>query len=100
MTSQVISSTGERLDLAYRRAARYLRLLTDKSAGRLYYAASSDRLSKIFAAIAAELREFYSLGFYPGAGSAARGKREIDVKVNMLNVALRHRRSYVYSPSP
>ncbi len=99
--NEVITSTGERLDVAYKRGARYLRLLSDKTAGRFYYAAGLDRLKEIFAAIAAELREFYSLGFYPGDRPGAKRTRELRVKVSVPNVSIRHRRSYVYAaPSP
>lgn len=99
--AEVIASTGERLDVAYQRGTRYLRLLSDKTAGRFYNATGLDQLRQIFSNVAAELREFYSVGFYPGARPGAKRTRELRIKVSVPNVAVRHRRSYVYAaPSP
>ena len=97
-SSTIMTARGETLTVAYKRAERYLQLLTDKTAGRFYYAASLDHLKEKFAQIAAELREQYSLGFYPTNKSAVKSKRELRVKVSVPNVAVRSRRSYIYVP--
>lgn len=100
-SSSVVTSKGEPLNVAYKRGERYLQSLADKTAGRFYYAASLGHLKDIFARIAAELREQYSLGFYPSNRSATKSKRELKVKVSLPNVAIRNRRTYVYvAPSP
>lgn len=99
-SSTILTAKGEALTIAYKRGARYLQLLTDKTAGRFYYAASLNYLKNIFVRIAAELREQYSLGFYPTNKSGAKSKRQLKVKVSVPNVAVRTRKSYVYVPPP
>jgi hypothetical protein len=73
-------------------------LLSEKSAGRFYYASGLNELTEIFARIAQELRERYSLGYYPSNKSEDKKKREVRVRVSTANVALRYRRAYIYSP--
>jgi Ca-activated chloride channel family protein len=97
MSSGVVTSKGEPLNVAYKRAERFLQLLPDKTGGRFYYAASLGHLKEVFARIAAELREQYSLGYYPSNKSATKSKRELKVKVSVPNVAIRSRRSYIYT---
>lgn len=94
------TANGERLDVAYARADRYLHLLTDKSGGRFFYAATLDHLTEIFTLIAKELREQYSVGFYPKNQDPDAGKRLIKVSVTAPGVEVRARRSYLYKPSP
>jgi len=96
--NQVVTPRGEPLSLAYRRAGLYLQALSEKTAGRFYSAAGLNYLKGIFSRIAAELREQYSLGYYPSNKSADKKKRVVRVRVNMANVALHYRRSYIYSP--
>jgi len=97
MKTQVVTSRGEPLDVAYKRAGQYLQHLSDKSAGRLYYAASLNHLREIFSRIAAELRQQYSLGYYPTNKSNDKKQRQLRVRVSVPNVALRYRRAYVYA---
>jgi Ca-activated chloride channel family protein len=100
-SSTVVTSKGEPLSVAYKRAERYLQLMPDKTGGRSYKAATLGHLKEIFARIASELREQYSLGYYPSNKSATKSKRELKVKVSVPNVAIRSRRSYIYvAPSP
>src|SRR5262245_55224054 len=54
------ASSGE-----YRKAARYLQELADRSGGRLYEADTLSNLSQAFSSIADELRHQYSLSYYP-----------------------------------
>ena len=96
----VVTSKGEPLNVAYKRAERYLQFLTDRTAGRFFYASSLGYLKGIFARIAAELRERYSLGYYPNNKSAVKARRQVKVQVSLSNVALRYRRSYIYSTPP
>ena len=49
---QVLTAKGERMDVAYARANRYLRSLSDRTGGRFYNAESVKRLTEIFSAIA------------------------------------------------
>lgn len=98
MGNQVVTSRGEPLSVAYKRAGIYLQTLSENSAGRFYHAAGLNYLKGIFSRIAAELREQYSLGYYPSNKSEDKKKREVRVRVSMPSVALRYRRSYIYSP--
>jgi Ca-activated chloride channel family protein len=98
MGNQVVTSRGEPLSVAYKRAGEYLQALSDKTAGRFYYAAGLNYLKGIFSRIAAELREQYSLGYYPSSKSEDKRKREVRIRVNLPNLALRYRRTYIYAP--
>jgi VWFA-related protein len=90
----LMTSKGEPLDVAYKRAGIYLNLLADKSGGRLFYADSPGNLSQTFARVAAELREQYSLGYYPKLAAQSGGERRIRVRVNAKGLAVHARRSY------
>ena len=94
---QLVTSKGEPLDVAYKRAANYLQLLSDKSAGRFFYAASLSQLTGIFGRIAQELRERYSLGYYPSNKSEAKKRREVRVRLAIPNVAIHCRHTYIYT---
>lgn len=98
MAATVVTSNGEPLNIAYKRAGVYLQSLSDKTAGRFYSATGLNYLKQSFRSIAAELRQQYSLGYYPSNKSSARRKRDLKVRVNLPGVALRYRRSYVYAP--
>ena len=85
----------------YDRANRYLNELADKTAGRLYKANDPAQLAHAFSQIAEELRRQYSLGYYPqgadgtAASAAASDRRQIKVRVNRPNVAVKARDSYI-----
>lgn len=97
--ASVVTSNGEPLSVAYERANRYLRSLADKSGGRFYYADTSAHLAKTFARIAEELRQQYSLGYYPKNQTADGARRQIKVRVNAAGVAVRTRHSYIFKPN-
>ena len=85
----------------YDRANQYLKELADRTAGRLYRANDTTQLAEAFSRIAEELRRQYSLGYYPqdsDASSAAR--RQIKVRVNRPNLAVKARDSYVFTTPP
>lgn len=95
MNAQALTAKGEPLNVAYARAEHYLRLLSGKTGGRFYFADDLKRLREVFTIIARELREQYSLGYYPkSVGHDA--DRQIKVKVSVPNLAVRARRGYVY----
>ena len=89
----------------YDRANQYLNELADKTAGRLYKANDPAQLAHAFSQIAEELRRQYSLGYYPqgadgsAASAAAADRRQIKVRVNRPNVAVKARDSYVKGSS-
>jgi len=95
MNAQIVTAKGESLSVAYARAERYLRLIADKTGGRFYYAGSLKRLREVFTSIAQELREQYSIGYYPKSeGHPA--ERRIKVKVSAPGVVVGARRGYIY----
>jgi VWFA-related protein len=80
----------------YDRANQYLRDLADKTAGRLYQANDPAQLAHAFSQIAEELRRQYSLGYYPQTEKEADAqRRQIKVRVNRPNLAVKARDSYV-----
>ncbi|MEK6280735.1 MAG: VWA domain-containing protein [Acidobacteriota bacterium] len=82
----------------YDRANQYLRELADKTAGRVYQANDPAQLAHAFSQIAEELRRQYSLGYYPQTEKDADvQRRQIKVRVNRPNLAVKARDSYVRS---
>jgi VWFA-related protein len=79
----------------YRRAEEYLNQLALRTGGRIYLADSFGNLNSAFSKIASELREYYSLGFYPPDGSGSGRLRRIKVRVDKPDVAVKARDSYV-----
>ena len=91
----LVTRKGEYLSEAYKRATRYLRLLADKTAGHFHYADNSKKLTDSFETIARQLREHYTIGYYPK--DRTEGSRKIEIRINdnrKLNI--RTRSSYVY----
>ena len=90
----------------YDRAARYLSELAEKTAGRLYKANDPAQLATAFSQIAEELRRQYSLGYYPQgkdgstSNAVAADRRQIKVRVNRANVAVKARDSYLRGTPP
>ena len=83
----------------YEIANRYLHELSDRTGARTYQADSIQNLGSAFANIAEELRRQYSLGYYPKRPAQAGERRQIRVRVNQPNLAVRTRDSYVFNPS-
>jgi len=80
-------------------ANRYLQELAEKTGARSYQGDSTQNLTSAFANIAEELRRQYSLGYYPKTPAQAGQRRQIRVRVNQPNLAVRTRDSYVFNPS-
>jgi VWFA-related protein len=83
----------------YQVANRYLHDLADKTGARSYQADSTQNLSFAFGNVAEELRRQYSLGYYPTRAAQAGERRQIRVRVNQPNLAVRTRDSYIFNPS-
>ena len=95
MNAQLVTAKGETLGVAYARAERYLRQMADKTGGRFYYAGNLKTLREVFTQIARELREQYSIGYYPkGEGQGV--ERRIKVKVDVPRAVIKARRGYMY----
>ncbi len=97
---QLITRKGESLSVAYERAGRYLNLLAANSGALSYYADTLSHLRENFARIALELRQQYSIGFYPKDHSGAPTARQLKVRVDNPGFVVRSRRSYVFKPAP
>ncbi|MEP6743745.1 MAG: VWA domain-containing protein [bacterium] len=80
-------------------ANRYLHELADKTGARSYQADSTQNLSYAFGNVAEELRRQYSLGYYPHRPAQAGERRQVRVRVNQPNLAVRTRDSYVFNPA-
>lgn len=77
----------------YEYARQYLEQLASRTGGTIYLASTTGNLSEVFSKIAGELREFYSLGFYPDDVKPEKS-RKLKVKVDQPNLAVKARDSY------
>src|SRR5256714_14193774 len=82
------------LDNLYLMADSYLGDLADRSGGQLYRADTVASLPRAFAAIAAELRTQYLLGYYPTNKNQDGAYRKIQVKTSRQDIAIRARPGY------
>ncbi|HEV7699215.1 MAG TPA: VWA domain-containing protein [Pyrinomonadaceae bacterium] len=78
----------------YKKAAEYMDELALRTGGRLYEATSLTNLADAYSRIASELREFYSIGYYPKAEMTGK-KRSIKVKVGREGVVVRAREEFI-----
>lgn len=79
----------------YRKADVYLNDMANHSGGRLYQANTAANLVTAFSNIASELREYYSVGYYPKEESKDGKKHKLKVKVDQQGLVVRARDSYV-----
>ena len=83
----------------YGKASQYLRDIAERTGARTYQADSTQNLSSAFGNVAEELRRQYSLGYYPRIPAQAGQRRQVKVRVNQPNLAVRTRSTYVFNPS-
>jgi Ca-activated chloride channel family protein len=79
----------------YQVGERYLKELADKTGGKYFNASTTGNLETSFAGIADELREQYSLGYYPQNQGRAGQRKQINVRVNRPNLNVKAKNSYV-----
>lgn len=79
----------------YKLADQYLQQLADKTGARLYQANDRTQLAAAFSKIAGELRCQYSIGYYPPETVQTDERREIKVRVDQQDTAVRARNSYI-----
>lgn len=84
------SSRGTTAD-DYKHAGEYLDQLAERTGGREYVADSLANLADAFSKIASELREFYSIGYYPTAERVTGRKATVKVKVGQPGLVVRAR---------
>lgn len=90
--------SGESLSKAYERGTRYLQRIARTSGGRFQSAEKLQKLEHSFARIAEELRQQYSLNYYPTNHSVSNKKRRIKVRVSFPDAVVHARVSYAYNP--
>ena len=78
----------------YRRAARYLQELADRSGGRLHDADTLYNVSQAFLMIAEELRHQYALSYYPTNAKKDGTYRRVKVRVEKTGMVVRAREGY------
>ena len=78
----------------YRKAEEYLNDMANRTGGRIFEANTTVNLERAFSAIAAELREFYSIGYYLPESAKPGEKRRVKIKVDKENVSVKARESY------
>src|SRR5437763_7099034 len=97
-TLNIVTAKGEPLSSAYKHGTIYLNFLSANSGGRLYFAATVESLTKVFAQIASELSQQYVLSYYPQNRSADGKQRNIKISVNKQNAKVRARKNYTLNP--
>lgn len=90
--------SGESLKKAYDRGTRYLQRMAEISGGRFHYSDSLKHLESSFAQIAEELRQQYSLSYYPQNPNLKSGKRRLKIVVDVPDAIIHARDSYAYKP--
>jgi VWFA-related protein len=79
----------------YRKATEYLAELAGRTGGRVYQASTAANLALAFSNIAAELRQLYSLGYYPKEEGKAGQRKKIKVRANKTGLVVKARDSYI-----
>ena len=79
----------------YKRAEEYLNNLAMRTGGRVYVASTFGNLGDAFSKIASELREFYSLGYYPKNDRLVGKTTRIKVHIDQPGLVVRTREGYI-----
>ena len=79
----------------YERAAQYMQQLADRTGGRLYEASSTGNLADAYSKIASELREFYSIGYYPKSDRVGTKSANVKIKVDREGLVVRSREQFI-----
>lgn len=79
----------------YEKAAEYLEQLAMRTGGRTYDATTLGNLADAYSKIASELREFYSVGFYPDVELHDVRSSNVKIKVDKDGLVVRSRETFV-----
>lgn len=79
----------------YTRGEEYLNQLAERTGGRVYVASTFGNLTGAFTKIASELREYYSIGYYPKSKPEPGSLRRLKVQTDQQNMAVKARSSYI-----
>jgi VWFA-related protein len=91
-----VTKNGEPASEAYKRATLYLRLLAEKTSGRFQFADNPKNLANSFSRIAEQLRQQYTIGYYPKNKLETSKPRQIKVTVGEPQLTVETRKSYFY----
>lgn len=73
----------------------YMQDIAIQTGGRRYHIEDISNLEETFKKVAEELRQQYRIGYYPKESGKQGERRQIKVKVNVPNAAVRARNSYI-----
>ncbi len=90
----VPSSQGTTVE-EYQKAAEYLDQLAQRTGGRIYEASTLVNLSDAYTKIASELREFYSIAYYPRDDRVSGKTANVKVKVDQTGLVVRSRETFI-----
>lgn len=79
----------------YKKAEEYLDQMALRTGGRLYQATTLVNLAEAYSRIASELREFYSIGYYPASDRVESKRRSVKVKVDREGLVVRSREAFI-----
>lgn len=88
------SSKGTTVE-EYQKAEEYLTNLAERTGGRIYEASTLGNLADAYSKIASELREFYSIAYYPKEERVAGKRTSVKVKVDQPGVVVVARETYI-----
>ena len=79
----------------YQKAAEYLDQLSQRTGGRTYEASTLGNLSDAYSRIASELREFYSIAYYPRDDRVSGKTANVKVRVDQPGLVVRSRETFI-----
>ncbi|MDM7923373.1 MAG: VWA domain-containing protein [Pyrinomonadaceae bacterium] len=96
MPVPVVGTPGDRgtTPEEYARGEEYLDQLALRTGGRIYVADTIGNMNQAYSKIASELREFYSIGYYPTADLKPGENVKLKVRVDQKGVAVKARTGY------
>lgn len=78
----------------YKKASEYLDQLAIRTGGRRYEATSLGNLAEAYSKIASELREFYSVAYYPSEDRVAGKQSSVKIKVDKEGLVVSSRETF------
>ncbi len=79
----------------YRKAGEYLDQLSQRTGGRIYEASTLMNLSDAYSKIASELREFYSIAYYPRQDRVSGKAANVKIRVDQPGLVVRSRETFI-----
>jgi len=79
----------------YKKAEEYLDQMALRTGGRVYPATTVGNLAEAYSRIASELREFYSIGYYPLVERLEGKRKSVRVKVDREGLVVKSREGFI-----